>query len=148
MNKAKEIEALKKEATTYDSGLSMVITAEGEGPKPNTGDAVTVNYAGYLEDGTLFDSNIEKISRTYNIFNANRKKKDGYTPMPTLYSPDAGLIQGFKDAMQMMKVGDKATVFIPSHLAYGERGAGQAIKPNTDLVFELELVEITPKTKK
>ena len=148
MNKAKEIEALKKEATTYDSGLSMVITTEGEGPKPNTGDAVTVNYAGYLEDGTLFDSNIEKISRTYNIFNANRKKKDGYTPMPTLYSPDAGLIQGFKDAMQMMKVGDKATVFIPSHLAYGERGAGQAIKPNTDLVFELELVEITPKTKK
>jgi len=49
--------------------------------------------------------------------------------------------------MQKMKVGDKATVFIPSHLGYGERGAGAAIPPNTDLVFELVLVEITPKTE-
>lgn len=142
--KAEEIAKLKKEAKVYDSGLGMAMMVNGSGPKPKTGDNVTLWYAGFLEDGTLFDSNKESVARAFNTFSAERQSKNGYTPMPSVYSPDARLIQGFKDAMQKMKVGDKAMVFIPSALGYGARGAGNTIPPNTDLVFELELVEITP----
>ena len=62
------------------------------------------------------------------------------------YSPDAQMIAGFKEGVQQLKVGDKATLFIPSHLAYGERGAGP-IPPNTDIVFEVELVGIQKADK-
>ena len=65
----------------------------------------------------------------------------GYAPMPVKYSPDAGMIAGFTEGVQKMKVGDKAVLFIPSHLGYGERGGGP-IPPNSDLIFELEMVEI------
>lgn len=59
--------------------------------------------------------------------------------MPMQYGPDAPMIPGFKEGLQQMQVGDKAVIWIPSHLGYGERGAGGVIPPNTDLVFRLEI---------
>ena len=76
------------------------------------------------------------------MYDENQDKRGGYKPMDAVYSNEAKLIPGFREGMQKMRVGDKAMLFIPSHLGYGAQGAGGVIPPNTDLVFELELVEV------
>lgn len=139
---AERFEALEEEARELESGLKIHILEEGDGPKPDTGDQVRVDYAGYFEDGTVFDTSKEDIAIESGIFDQQRKDQIGYSPMTTTYGPDAQVIPGFKEGLQEMKVGDRAILFIPSHLAYGAGGAGGVIPPNTDLIFELELVEI------
>jgi peptidyl-prolyl cis-trans isomerase A (cyclophilin A) len=76
------------------------------------------------------------------VYDEKRNQNKGYEPFTTVYSPEARLIPGFKEGLQLMKVGDKAMVFIPSNLAYGTKGSGNVIPPNSDLIFEIELVEI------
>lgn len=139
---AERFEALEEEARELESGLKIHILEEGDGPKPDTGDQVRVDYAGYFEDGTVFDTSKEDLAVESGIFDQQRKDQVGYSPMTTTYGPDAQVIPGFKEGLQEMQVGDRAILFIPSHLAYGAGGAGGVIPPNTDLVFELELVEI------
>ncbi len=143
--RAAEFEALKAKATKYDSGLSMIITEEGSGPKPKTGDKVGTYYAGYLTDGAVFDTNIEEKAKALGIHNPQRAAQGGYKAFPVDYSNDAPMIPGFKEGIQNMKVGDKAVLFIPSHLGYGERGGGRVIPPNSDLIFELQIENIVPK---
>ena len=126
---------------TLESGLKMHYITKGTGAKPKPGQTVTVNYEGYFTDGNLFDSNVKAVEEKFGKLNVQKIKRDMYKPMPMQVSPDAQMIAGFKEAVANMSVGDKAYVFIPSHLAYGERGRGM-IKPNTDLVFILEMVEI------
>ena len=75
------------------------------------------------------------------MLNDMKVKRDMYKPMPMQINPDARMIQGFKDGVASLKVGDKAFFYIPSHLAYGETGR-PPVKPNTDLIFIIELVEI------
>ncbi len=101
-----------------------------------------MNYAGYLTNGSLFDSNIEEVAKNFNTWDHRRADAGGYAPIPSDYSKSAQLIAGFREGLLMMSVGDKATLLIPSHLAYGERGIPNVIPPNSDLIFELELVEI------
>ncbi len=131
----------KEKAEVLPSGLKMIRLEEGDGEKPNTGQMVNVYYAGYLEDGSLFDSNYEEVTKKYGMVNEQRKQGGGYEPLPMDYSPDAQLIAGFKEGLQQMKIGDKTRLFIPSHLGYGPQGAGP-IPPNTDLVFDLEITGI------
>lgn len=131
----------KEEAEELPSGLKVLKLEEGEGEKPTTGQKVNVYYAGYLEDGTLFDSNYEEVAKKYNKFDDRRKQGGGYEPIPMDYSPDAQLIPGFKEGLQQMKIGDKVRLFIPSHLGYGPQGGGP-IPPNADLVFDLEIMGI------
>ncbi|HET8737903.1 MAG TPA: peptidylprolyl isomerase [Pricia sp.] len=131
----------KQKAEELPSGLRILKLKEGDGEKPRTGQRVNVHYAGYLEDGTLFDSNYEEVAKKYDMFNPRRKQSGGYQPIAMDYSPDAQLIAGFKEGLQQMKVGDKVRLFIPSHLGYGPQGTGP-IPPNADLVFDLEITGI------
>lgn len=139
---AEKFAAMKEDAEELESGLMIHFLEKGEGPKPSDGEMVKVDYAGYFEDGTLFDTSMEEKAVAGGVFNQQRKDQVGYNPMLIPYGPDAEVIAGFKEGLQQMKVGDKAIIFIPSHLAYGERGAGNVIPPNTDLIFELDMVGI------
>jgi peptidyl-prolyl cis-trans isomerase A (cyclophilin A) len=129
-------------AKELPSGLKYIITNTKNGITPKQGDNVKVSYAGYFPDGKLFDSNYKEIAIKYDVYDEKRNQNKGYEPFTTVYSPEARLIPGFKEGLQLMKVGDKAMVFIPSNLAYGTKGSGNVIPPNSDLIFEIELVEI------
>ena len=123
------------------SGLKIYFIKKGEGDKPNNGNKVNVNYAGYFTTGDLFDSNIKDLNILFNKYDNRRDVGGGYNPVAMDYSPDARLIPGFKEGLKQMKVGDKVMLFIPSHLAYGPQGYGP-IPPDTDLIYELEIINI------
>lgn len=139
--------ATKATATTTPSGLTYKITEKGTGIKPTNGTQFYFHYAGYFEDGTLFDSSYETVSKSYGKFDANRAAQNGYQAFPFEAGKKDGMIPGFIEGLENMAFGDKAVVFIPSNLAYGERGAGGVIPPNTTLVFELEMLEKQPAPK-
>lgn len=137
-----QIEAQKAEATTLPSGLKIVTLESGTGEKPTVGQKVDVMYAGYLMDGTLFDSNYAEVAKKYGTFDWNREQAMGYMPVPMDYTPESRLIAGFREGLLTMKVGDKVRLFIPSHLGYGAQGGGP-IPADADLVFDLEITGIT-----
>jgi FKBP-type peptidyl-prolyl cis-trans isomerase FklB len=114
--------AKKDGVVSLPDGLQYKIVTPGTGKKPAESDTVLCNYKGTFIDGTEFDGS-EKAGK----------------PVPF---PVKGVIPGFKEALQLMPVGSKWQVFIPAALAYGERGAGNVIAPNSTLVFEIELVSI------
>ena len=138
----------KATATTTESGLAYKITQKGTGIKPADGATFNFNYAGYFEDGTLFDSSYADVCKEYGTFNPKRAEQNGYRPFPFVAGKKEGLIPGFIEGLDHMTYGDKAIVFIPSKLAYGERGAGGVIPPNTNIVFELEMIEVIPEVVK
>ncbi len=109
---------------TTASGLQYKVITEGQGPKPKTNDMVKVHYRGTLIDGTEFDSSYSRGQPA--VFGVNR------------------VISGWTEGLQLMPVGSKYQLFIPSQLAYRETGAGQKIGPNAVLQFEVELIEIQP----
>lgn len=111
----------KEGVMTTESGLQYLILSEGKGNNPTLNDNVTVHYHGTLIDGTIFDSSVDR-------------------KQPATF-PLNGVIPGWQEALQMMSVGSKWKIFIPSELAYGESGAG-AIGPNSTLIFEVELLSI------
>ena len=137
----------KTTAITTPSGLMYTITQKGTGVKPAKGATFYFNYAGYFEDGTLFDSSYEDVNKAYGKFDANRAAQNGYQSFPFEAGKKDGMIPGFIEGLENMGFGDKAIVFIPSNLAYGERGAGNVIPPNSMLVFELEMLEKQDTTK-
>ena len=117
----------KKDVFTTESGLQYQVVTEGTGDKPTATDKVKVHYTGTLLDGTKFDSSVDRGE-----------------PMEF---PVNGVIKGWTEVLQLIPVGSKYIVWIPSDLAYGERGAGQDIKPNSTLKFEIELLEIVKDKK-
>jgi FKBP-type peptidyl-prolyl cis-trans isomerase FklB len=121
LNENKKKEGVK----TLPSGLQYKVIKEGTGKKPKLNDAVTVNYRGTLIDGTEFD---------------NSYKRGQPASMQV-----SGVIPGWTEALQLMGEGAKWQLFIPSNLAYGERGAGAMIGPNATLIFEVELISIQEK---
>ncbi|MEE2773256.1 MAG: peptidylprolyl isomerase [Bacteroidota bacterium] len=133
---------LKKEADSLESGVKIYYEEKGDGPKPKIGQKVMMLYQGYFEDGRIFDTNDVKLAKEMGVYNRQRDDMGMYGPTPMDFSPDTPLIQGFKDALQAMQVGDKAVVFIPSELGYGKSGRGRVIPPDTNLVFVLEMVEM------
>nr|WP_309759985.1 peptidylprolyl isomerase [Flavobacterium sp.] len=138
---------VKATATTTPSGLMYTITQKGTGVKPPKGATFYFNYAGYFEDGTLFDSSYEDVNKAYGKFDANRAAQNGYQCFPFEAGKKDGMIPGFIEGLDNMGFGDKAIFFIPANLAYGERGAGGVIPPNTMLIFELEMLEKQPAPK-
>jgi len=114
----------KPGVTVTASGLQYVIMKAGTGSKPGLNDKVSCHYHGTLIDGTVFDSSVDR-------------------GQPASF-PVSGVIPGWTEALQMMPVGSKWKLFLPSNLAYGERGAGGKIGPNSVLVFEVELLAIEP----
>jgi len=126
-NADKGIQFLKDNLSTegvqvLESGLQYIVINQGDGEKPKATDTVDVHYEGTLINGTVFDSSIKRGE-------------------PATF-PVNGVIPGWQEALQLMEVGTKWKVFIPSTLAYGEQGAGGAIGPNETLIFEMELLEI------
>lgn len=110
---------------TTASGLQYEILKDATGPKPLATDSVKVHYHGTTIEGKVFDSSVD------------RKE-------PVTFAVNA-VIPGWTEALQLMSVGAKYKIFVPSALAYGERGAGADIKPNSTLIFEVELLEIKKK---
>ena len=112
----------KEGVTTTESGLQYEVLSKGEGSSPTPQDNVTVHYTGTLTDGTVFDSSVERGEpATFGV---------------------SQVIPGWTEALQLMSVGDKFRLVIPSELAYGQRGSGAKIAPNSTLVFEVELLKI------
>jgi cyclophilin family peptidyl-prolyl cis-trans isomerase len=142
--KVASLAAIRATATKTESGLEYVITSKGAGKKPAEGTTVYVHYAGYLEDGSLFDSSYEEVNKTYGKFDQSRATQNGYQPFPFQCGNKGGLIPGFIEGLNAMSFGDKAVVFIPSKLGYGERGAGGVIPPNANIIFEIEMLEAMP----
>jgi cyclophilin family peptidyl-prolyl cis-trans isomerase len=128
----------KASATTTESGLKYKITQKGSDVKPAEGTTFYFHYAGYFEDGTLFDSSIAEVAKAYGKYDANRDVQKGYQPFPFVAGKKDGMIPGFLEALGMMSDGEKAVFFLPANLAYGEKGAGGVIPPNATLVFEIE----------
>lgn len=117
-----ETNGKRAEVTTLLSGLQYEVINAGTGASPAATDKVTVHYHGTLLDGTIFDSSVDRGE-------------------PASF-PVNGVIQGWVEALQLMKEGDKWKLFIPADLAYGERGAGKDIGPFATLIFEVELLKI------
>jgi len=115
----------KPGVTTTASGLQYKVLTTGAGPKPSASDTVICQYRGTLIDGKEFDSSYKR-------------------GQPAQF-PVTGVIKGWTEALQMMPVGSKWQLVLPPSLAYGDRGAGPDIGPNSTLVFEVELVGIAPK---
>lgn len=141
--KVKALAQVRTTATKSDSGLEYAIT-KGDGEKPADKTSVYVHYAGYLEDGSLFDSSYEEVNKTYGKWDENRSKQNGYQPFPFEIGNKGGLIPGFLEGLGYLSFGDKATFFIPSKLGYGERGAGAVIPPNANIIFEVEILQAIP----
>ncbi|MCB0473606.1 MAG: peptidylprolyl isomerase [Flavobacteriaceae bacterium] len=131
----------KEKAETLQSGLKIYFINKTDSIKPLVGSKVLVNYAGYFTTGDLFDSNVKAVAEKYFKYDHMREAAGGYKPILMDYSPDARLIPGFREGLLQLGVGDKAMLFIPSYLGYGPQGMGP-IPPNTDLIFELELVGV------
>ena len=112
----------KSGVVTLPDGLQYTILKEGTGAMPKATDKVKVDYTGTLIDGTVFDSSVDRGE-------------------PATF-PVTGVIKGWTEALQLMKVGAKWRLFVPYDLAYGERGAGQKIGPYSTLIFEVELLDI------
>lgn len=112
------------EVETKESGLQYVIQEEGSGEQPSEGDMISVHYAGFLEDDSLFDSSYLR-------------------DQPFEFQVGTGqVISGWDEGLMDMKVGEKRTLIIPSELGYGESGAGESIPPNATLIFDVELLEV------
>ncbi|MFI1772506.1 peptidylprolyl isomerase [Thalassobellus citreus] len=131
----------KEEAITLPSGLQYVITEKGNGEKlPENAEALT-HYAVYFEDGKLLDTSKLEVAEALNAVNERKKAANAYKPITANISPDASMIAGFKEGLQQLSVGDKATLFIPYHLAYGEAG-NRGIPGKTNIIFEVEIIEL------
>ena len=136
---------LKSKSTRTPSGLQYIITKKGDGKKPANGTNVFIHYAGFLEDGELFDASIESVSKTFGKYDENRAMQNGYQPISFQAGKKDGMIPGFIEGLEHLSFGDKAVVFIPSRLGYGAAGAGGVIPPNSNIIFEIELLESMPQ---
>jgi len=143
--KAVYFTSLKGKLIKTKSGLQYFITKKGTGKKPANGANVFIHYAGYLENGSLFDSSIEEVSKAYGKYDSNRAAQHGYLPIPFQAGRKDGMIPGFIEGIEKLSFGDKAIIFIPSNLGYGEAGAGGVIPPNANIIFEIELLETMNK---
>ena len=112
----------KENVVELPSGLQYEVMTEGNGATPKATDTVECHYHGTLIDGTVFDSSVERGQPA--TFGVNQ------------------VIKGWVEALQLMSVGSKWKLFVPSNLAYGEQGAGNDIQPNSTLIFEVELLGI------
>jgi cyclophilin family peptidyl-prolyl cis-trans isomerase len=136
----KRVDESKENANELPSGLKMLITEKGSGIKPQTGTSVRINCSGYFTDGNLFYSTHKEVNEIFGKYDQRAEDIGAYNPFTMPYSMEATLVPGFKEGMLNMEFGDKALLFIPSHLGYGPERKGP-IPPNTDLIFEIELVD-------
>lgn len=124
-------------ADTLPSGVRYIITTPGTGETAKSGQTVKVNYSGYLLSGEYFDSSIQSVAEAKNLYDPMRE----YGPLEVTIDRSS-VIQGWHDALKTMNKGAKGIYYIPSTLGYGPQQRSAVIRPNSILVFELEVTEI------
>ena len=134
------IEDYKNKSTTTETGLKIYTIKDGNGKKPQLNESLKLYYEGYFNNGKLFGTNVKSVDENFGTYNEIKEQRGLYNPMPMIYSADAQMIPGFKEGIFKMTKGEKAFLYVPSFLAYGEQGRGP-IKPNTDLIFIVEMLE-------
>ena len=137
----KKFKQQKENAITLPSGLQYIVTEKGTGEKLTENATVSAHYAVYFESGKLLETSKLEIAEALDVVNEKRKTADKYQPIEADIGPDAGMIAGFKEGLQQLSVGDKATLFIPYHLAYGEAG-NRGIPGKSNIIFEVEILKI------
>jgi FKBP-type peptidyl-prolyl cis-trans isomerase len=115
---------VKQEAVTTASGLTYIITKKGDGARVKKGDEVIVNYTGLLTNGRKFDSSLDR-NQTFSFFVGEGR-----------------VIRGWDEGLQLLRVGDHATLIIPASIGYGERGAGAIIPGGATLIFIIEVIGV------
>ena len=141
LNNQDKFEAQKAKSQITETGLQYFITKKGDGPKVTSTNKARTHYAVYFEDGTLLQTSDLEIAKTQNQVSKEKEVAQAYRPIVADCSPEAGMIAGFKEGLRLLNGGDKATIFVPYSIAYGEQG-GQGIPPKSNLIFELEIVEV------
>jgi len=131
----------KKLAKKYPSGLRILTTTKGTGEKPKTGSQILIDFSVFTIDGHLFSTSVLKTAEIFNQYDEMYDQDNKYRPLLQIYSDKSSLINGFKEGIQKMEYGEKAMLFIPSRLAYGEKGDGYGIPPDSDLVIEVEILD-------
>ena len=137
----KRFENHRARATKTDSGLRYFIFEKGDGPNVTNTNITKVNYAVYFEDGVLLDTSVLNIAESYERVDPNRLAADAYKPITADVNKEAAMIEGFKEGVRLLKVGDKATLFLPYNLAYGAEG-NRMIPARSNLIFEIEVVSL------
>jgi FKBP-type peptidyl-prolyl cis-trans isomerase len=125
------------------SGLYYVITQPGNGENGKPGQVAQVDYTGYTLDGVYFDTSVKAVAMEKGLYNPQREQYAPYKPYDVTIDRTQ-VIRGWHEALKVLNKGAKATVFIPSAMAYGPQGKNQ-IKPNEVLIFELEVVDLKDK---
>ncbi|TXG38986.1 peptidylprolyl isomerase [Seonamhaeicola maritimus] len=136
-----KFEKQKAKAITLPSGLQFFVSEAGEGQKLPKAAKVKTHYAVYFESGKLLETSSLKIAESLDAVNQKRRDVNRYQPITADIGPDAQMIPGFKEGLQQLSVGDKATLFIPYHLAYGESGT-RGIPGKSNIIFEVEILEL------
>jgi len=131
----------KSRSIKQANGLRVLYLNKGSGIEPKQGDTVKLYYELYDPNANLIDSNSREIEEQYGRFSSEKETRGRYNPMPMILSNDAPMIQGFKNAVEQMRVGDKIYVHIPYQLGYGEQGSG-IIAPKQDLIFIISMVGV------
>ncbi|MDB9755445.1 peptidylprolyl isomerase [Winogradskyella sp.] len=134
----KKNETLNGRRIESPTGMAMIFIEENNGVKPKPTDRVNIDCAGYFEDGTLFWTTLKEVAEKNGKFD----ERQTYVPFDMPYNKTARLVAGFREAMLNMKIGDKARVFIPYYLGYGENGNPPVIPGNANLFFDIELPSI------
>ena len=130
--------SLKKRTEQTKSGLKYIITFKGNGRAVKVTNKARINYSVYFKDGTLLETSVEEVANFNGVFSWQRKNSGRYQPILASVGQNDRMIEGFKEGVRLLKEGDKATLFLPYNIAYGENGV-QGIPPMSDLIFEVEI---------
>lgn len=140
--KSAEIKDLLASGIKTTSGVVYKILKKGNGAQPKAGADIQIYYAGYFENGVLFDTNVQTVADKFGKLDQARASQNGYQPLPFQAGRKEGMIPGFLEGLTLLKFGDKALIYIPSNLGYGPAGAGNGvIPPDSNLIFEIEILK-------
>ena len=131
---------LKEKSTETEPGLKFFINEKGDGDMVDENKVILTHYAVYFEDGNLLDTSILEVAEKFNMFDNRRAQAGGYSPIEAKVGAKDMMIQGFKEGLKLLKTGDKATLFLPYYLAYGETES-RGIPAKSNLIFEVEIVD-------
>jgi cyclophilin family peptidyl-prolyl cis-trans isomerase len=129
---------LRESAAKTPSGFKFNIIQKSSKDKPKDGETIYIEYSGFLEDGTLFDTSDPNVAKQFGKYDEQRDMEHGYSALPYVMGSNR-MIPGFIEGLGKLKVGEKAIFYIPFNLGYGEQGAGDVIPPNANLIFEVEV---------
>lgn len=131
----------KEKSKFTKSGLGYLIREKGNGRRVTETYKAMTHYAVYFADGRLLETSMASTAEALGLLDKARAAAGGYAPIPAEVTDEARMIDGFKEGLRLLREGDKATLFLPYNIAYGERGS-RGIPPKSDLVFEIEIVEV------